>query len=165
MSDSNEDRLGRQKCFFELKNGASNDNGNGAPACVAKSKKPKAPKEQVIIGEVTALLREELARVNGRLAVIEDLLKWMSERLEATQIVKEYYTTLEVARILQKKPYTVREWCRLGRVNAQKAFSGRGLDEEWRISHDELVRIQNEGLLKTKPETQVRSAGRINKPR
>lgn len=93
------------------------------------------------------------------------MLKSISQRLESTQIVKEYYTTLEVAHILRKKAYTVREWCRLGRVNAQKAFSGRGLDDEWRISHDELVRIQNEGLLETKSETHVRSAGRINKPR
>lgn len=60
---------------------------------------------------------------------------------------KEFYTTAEVAQILGKRPYTVREWCRLGRVRGDKAHSGRGLDEEWRVWHEELMQIQNEGPL------------------
>jgi hypothetical protein len=60
---------------------------------------------------------------------------------------KEWYTTAEVARLLGRRPFTVREWCRLQRVHAQKSQGGRGIDAEWRISHAELTRIQNEGLL------------------
>ncbi|MBI3464957.1 MAG: helix-turn-helix domain-containing protein [Planctomycetes bacterium] len=60
---------------------------------------------------------------------------------------KQSYSTHEVARILGRRPFTVREWCRLGRVNARLALSGRGVDKEWRITHEELERIQNEGLL------------------
>ncbi|MAT73486.1 MAG: hypothetical protein CMJ58_28725 [Planctomycetaceae bacterium] len=63
------------------------------------------------------------------------------------QSSKESYSTQEIASILGRKPYTVREWCRLRRINATKAMCGRGCEEEWRVSHDELVRIQNEGLL------------------
>jgi len=33
------------------------------------------------------------------------------------------------------------------RINAFKAMCGRGSEDEWRVSHRELERIQNEGLL------------------
>ncbi len=42
---------------------------------------------------------------------------------------------------------TVREWYRLGRVHAQKKKSGRGVASEWIVSHGELSRVRNEGLL------------------
>ena len=75
------------------------------------------------------------------------------DRIEATlhtlvaqKTVKEYYSTAEVAQILGKAEFTVREWCRLGRVWASKRDCGRGNSKEWMIGHEELVRIQNEGL-------------------
>jgi hypothetical protein len=39
--------------------------------------------------------------------------------------VKDWYTTSEVAQIVGKAEFTVREWCRLGRINARKQRSGR----------------------------------------
>lgn len=76
------------------------------------------------------------------------------ERIEAKleQLVirpkpKEWYTTEEAALLLDRAPWTVRQWCRLARVRARKRPCGRGQSAEWIISHDELVRIQNEGLL------------------
>ena len=68
------------------------------------------------------------------------------QTLVAQRTVKEYYTTSEVANILGKAEFTVREWCRLGRVAAEKRRCGRGRTKEWIISHEELIRIQNEGL-------------------
>jgi hypothetical protein len=61
--------------------------------------------------------------------------------------VKEWYSTAEVAKLLDKAEFTVREWCRLGRVKAQKKKCGRGIASEWMISHAELTRVRNEGLL------------------
>lgn len=61
--------------------------------------------------------------------------------------IKDYYSTTEVAAALNKAEFTVREWCRLGRVVATKRQCGRGNSSEWMISHEELLRIQNEGLL------------------
>jgi len=61
--------------------------------------------------------------------------------------IKDWYSPVEVAEILGKKPYTVREWCRLQRVKARKRPTGRGDADEWEISHDELERIKNHGLL------------------
>src|SRR5262245_58340102 len=78
-----------------------------------------------------------------RLAAIELLL----ETLVAERTVKEWYSTAEVAVILGRAEFTVREWCRLGRVRAEKKKSGRGPASEWIISHAELTRVRNEGLL------------------
>jgi hypothetical protein len=81
--------------------------------------------------------------VEERLERIEQLLATLVEQ----RTVKDWYTTAEVCRILGRTEYTVREWCRLGRVRAEKRPCGRGRSREWMLSHDELLRIQNEGLL------------------
>jgi len=78
-----------------------------------------------------------------RLVRIEELLL----RLVQQKPDKELYTPAEVAEILERAEWTVREWCRLGRVNADKRPCGRGSSQEWIISHEELQRIRNEGLL------------------
>jgi hypothetical protein len=85
-----------------------------------------------------------------------DVLKRL-ERIEAAlnllvkqHTIKEFYTTDEVAEILSRAPFTVREWCRLGRIRDQKRSCGRGTSQEWMISHAELQRIRSEGLLPVK---------------
>ena len=78
-----------------------------------------------------------------RLDRIEAMLSQFIE--QKTQ--KEYYSTSEIAQILERAEFTVREWCRLGRIWAEKRQCGRGNTKEWMISHAELSRIQNEGLL------------------
>ncbi len=81
--------------------------------------------------------------VEERLEKIESMLGVLIER----QQVREWYTTEEVAEILGKAKFTVREWCRLDRVHCRKKDSGRGKHQSWAISHEELLRIQREGLL------------------
>jgi|SRR6516225_11419942 hypothetical protein len=89
--------------------------------------------------EQITLLVERLERIEAAL-----------DLLVKQQTVKEWYTTAEVAKILDKAEFTVREWCRLGRVRAQKRECGRGKSQEWIISHAELFRIRNEGLIPEK---------------
>jgi hypothetical protein len=81
--------------------------------------------------------------IEDRLDRIETLLTRLVDR----ETVKDWYTTDEVARIVNKAEFTVREWCRHGRVRAEKRMSGRGAFPAWVISHQELVRYQREGLL------------------
>ena len=76
------------------------------------------------------------------------------ERLEALlgvlverQQVRDWYSTDQFARSVGKAEFTVREWCRLRRVNAEKRQSGRGSFPAWVISHQELLRYQRDGLL------------------
>ena len=61
--------------------------------------------------------------------------------------VQDWYTTAEVAERCGKAEFTVREWCRLRRIHAEKRNSGRGPHAAWVISHQELLRLQREGLL------------------
>jgi hypothetical protein len=67
--------------------------------------------------------------------------------LRSQQIIRDWYSTAEVSKLLGKAEFTVREWCRLGRVRAEKRGSGRGAFKAWVISHAELQRLQREGLL------------------
>lgn len=84
---------------------------------------------------------------------IEDVIERLSRIEEALnaivqqKTIKEWYTTAEAAEILGKAEFTVREHCRLGRVRASKRPCGRGTSQEWIISHEELQRVRNEGLL------------------
>jgi hypothetical protein len=78
-----------------------------------------------------------------RLERMESMLVVLVER----QTVKEWYSVEEAARLLGKAEFTVREWCRLGRLHAEKKDSGRGAHASWVISHAELLRYQREGLL------------------
>jgi hypothetical protein len=58
------------------------------------------------------------------------------------------YSVNEVAAMLGRRPFTVREWCRLGQVNAFKLPGFRSGDHErWLISSAEVERYRAEGLL------------------
>jgi hypothetical protein len=81
--------------------------------------------------------------IEERLDRIESLLAVLVER----QTVREWYTTEQVARLVGKAEFTCREWCRRGRLRAEKRVSGRGAYPAWVISHTELLRYQREGLL------------------
>lgn len=87
--------------------------------------------------------QEQATHLLSRLERIEGLLTLLIER----QQVREWYSPREAAKILGKSEYCIREWCRLGRCHAQKKHSGRGPYPSWVISHDEVLRIQREGLL------------------
>jgi transposase len=88
-------------------------------------------------------MSHELQTIHERLDRIEELLV----QLIGQRFKKDFYSTAEAARILCRAEFTVREWCRLGRVHATKRQCGRGNTKEWALSHEELTRIQNKGLL------------------
>jgi hypothetical protein len=77
------------------------------------------------------------------LGEIKSLLACLVQREQ----VKEWYTTAEVGAVVGRAEYTVREWCRQGRIAARKKPCGRGRGGEWLISNEELARLRNEGLL------------------
>lgn len=85
-------------------------------------------------------------QVCERLDRIEDLVR----RLAQERVAQKSYSTADVAKILGKAEFTVREWCRHHRIRADKRPCGRGNSQEWMISHEEFTRYQAEGLLPTK---------------
>jgi hypothetical protein len=108
--------------------------------------------------EATTDLLAYLTRLDekvNRLSGMDQKLTQVLDLLVSQSTVKEFYTTAEIAGIVQKDEFTVREWCRLGRINAVKKTSGRGKHKGWAIPHAELLRYQREGLL---PDLRSRSA-------
>jgi hypothetical protein len=95
--------------------------------------------------------------IHACLVVVTDQLAALSERLERVEstlqtlvdqrTIKDYYGVDEVAKMLGKAEFTVREYCRLGRLRAIKRRSGRGKHLAWVVPHEELLRFQREGLL------------------
>jgi hypothetical protein len=81
--------------------------------------------------------------VEERLDTIEKLLLVLVER----QTVKDFYEIEEFSRLVGKSCFTCREWCRLGRIRAEKKLSGRGAYARWAVPHSELLRYRKEGLL------------------
>ncbi len=82
-------------------------------------------------------LEERLTKIEAMLAV-----------LVGRQQVRDWYSVEEFARIVGRAPFTCRQWCRQGRINAEKKTSGRGAHASWVIAHAELQRFQREGLLR-----------------
>ena len=86
---------------------------------------------------------DEFRDLAARLDRIEQTLDLIVQQ----RTIKEWYSTADIAEQHGKAEFTVREWCRLGRVKAEKKECGRGVAGEWMISHEEFVRLKNHGLL------------------
>ena len=93
------------------------------------------------------LIEEGQKQIRNLLAAIQASLVERRDRAEPKIANQRWFTPTEAAELLGKRPYTVREWCRLRRINARKRPTGRGEAEEWEISADEIDRYKNHGLL------------------
>lgn len=60
---------------------------------------------------------------------------------------REWYSVEEFAELVGKAEFTVREWCRHGRIRAEKQPGGRGSYASWVIGRAELDRYRAEGLI------------------
>ncbi|MDB5306431.1 MAG: hypothetical protein JWO38_633 [Gemmataceae bacterium] len=92
---------------------------------------------------------DDITALAQRLDRIESVLTALLER----EMIRDWYEVEEFAKLVGKVPFTCREWCRLGRIKAEKKASGRGKFYSWVISHDELIRYRREGLLPGGPRT------------
>ncbi len=79
-----------------------------------------------------------------------DQLATMVQEMATDHPGREWYAVDEFAELVGKGKFTVREWCRLGRLHAEKQQSGRGRHQAWVISRAELERYRKEGLRGTK---------------
>lgn len=89
-------------------------------------------------------------RLNHIEATVDEKLEAIGRKLDQLierESVKDWYSTQEFGDLIGKAEFTIREHCRLGRLNAQKRRSGRGAYPAWVLSHQELLRYRREGLL------------------
>jgi hypothetical protein len=100
--------------------------------------------------ELSEPVKDQETGVSEKLGAIQASINELHVKFDTlvqARMVKEWYTTAEVAEILNKSHFTVRQWCNNKRIHAKKRDCGRGNSGEWMIAHEELVRIQNQGLL------------------
>lgn len=83
--------------------------------------------------DLSAEIMTELAEMRAMLAEIRD-------RIANPPEVREWYSVDEVAGMLGKSTYTVRQWCNMGRLIAAKRAERRGGTALWSISTEELAR-------------------------
>ena len=89
--------------------------------------------------------------IESQLAEMRSMLVQIQGMLASPKEARGWYTVEEVAKNLGKTPYTVREWCREGRISASKRSERRGGAELWNISAEEVARYKNEGFLPADP--------------
>ena len=84
----------------------------------------------------------------GILHQLLELQRQVIERLEGLgrQNSQSWYSPAEIARLIRRRPATVRGWCRTGQLAARKRMLGRGNKLEWEVSADELQRFRDHGL-------------------
>jgi excisionase family DNA binding protein len=87
-------------------------------------------------GSVMPEAPAEMAEIISRLDRIEKLM--------TLNVVKEAYSVEDVAERLGNAIFTVRQWCNKGHIRATKT-RGVGKRGSWRISAEELARVQEHG--------------------
>ncbi len=91
-------------------------------------------------------LQDRLVSLESTVSTIEQCVS--TNDLPAMQpMARSYYSVPEFANQVGRGEYTVREWCRLARINAEKCDSGRGEAKSWKIPAEELQRYRDHGLL------------------
>jgi transposase len=99
----------------------------------------KEPNERLV--DVVLSMRNELRQLRSELLT----------RPPTQGEGRRSYSVEEAAKILQKAAFTVREWCRNGRIRADKRTEKRGSAELWSIPAEEIERYRDEGLLPRRP--------------
>jgi len=90
------------------------------------------------------IMLEDVATLNRRMAVMEQLVQEIHEFLKSERCEKEWYSTTDAAAFLGKSQFTIQEkWCNQGRIECEKdPNSGK-----WRIPGHEIRRLKQGGSL------------------
>jgi hypothetical protein len=93
--------------------------------------------------EALAILVDRTEQLLERLAKLEASIAAAAEQGKT----HDWYSTADAAKALGLAEFTVRNYCRLGRIRGEKKGSGRGKYQSWVVSHAEIERVRREGLL------------------
>jgi hypothetical protein len=90
-------------------------------------------------------LAATLARLEAK---VDELIRLIKN----PEPIRTHYNLVELAKLLDLKPGTLRIWCRMGRINAERRAERAGGSKQWRVSLEEVARYQNDGLLEIDPK-------------
>jgi Helix-turn-helix domain len=116
---------------------ASRENHRSTTSGITRSTNPRG----------STMSESEMPDVVARLDQLDRKVGQLLDLITKQKTIKDFYTTAEVAEIVGRSEFTVREYCRLGRIKGQKRACGRGKHPAWIVAHAELERFRNEGLL------------------
>ena len=87
------------------------------------------------------------AKLDSLIQRVDDLAAMISQMHPPASAVsgRTWYNVAEAAEQMGKAVFTVREWCRLGRLAADRR-SGSGKGQGWMIAATEIERYRNDGL-------------------
>lgn len=129
--------------------GATGFNATTPDSKLAKVKTPSATleaRERALMAE-RSIAPESISYKLDRLLTVLERIDINISSMANQQRKQDWYTTAETADLLGVAEDTVRDWCRFGRIHAEKKGSGRGPNKGWAISHDEIERYRKSGLL------------------
>ncbi len=88
------------------------------------------------------LVMQSILMLGQQMTALDQKVTAMFQLLEKRKIVKDWYTTGEVAEIMRVSHYTVQErWCNQGRIECEKdPDTGK-----WRIPGREVQRLRKGG--------------------
>ena len=106
-----------------------------------------------------ARLQDSVGALDAKLdAVLAELRSRPVQAVDRPMsIARTSFSVEEVAGMLGRSAYTVREWCRNGQINASKRSERRGAGMLWSITAEEVARHKNEGLLPISPDRNNRN--------
>src|SRR5205814_1070172 len=85
-----------------------------------------------------------------RLDTLSEQIRSLQEQLQGGECDElESISVQQAAARLSRAPFTIRQWCRTGRIGCHRAQSGRGPYAEWRIPIESIRYYQVHGLLPT----------------
>lgn len=87
-----------------------------------------------------------IAQVDRIEQMLVEMLKLGNASKLAEFKAEQAMTVEQAARHLKRRPFTVREWCRKGRIKAYRA-TARGPYAEWRIPAESIKAYLAHGLL------------------
>jgi hypothetical protein len=93
--------------------------------------------------QIEAAVIQTLNSISTKVEGLSDQLESVQDAISKLGVAKEWYSTSEVAEMMDVTPYTVRErWCNKGRIKCEKDPEN---SREWRIPGHEFERLRRGG--------------------
>jgi hypothetical protein len=95
-------------------------------------------------------LADRVTALQGQMTALQDQMTRFEQARQNAEPEPPALTVAEAAARVNRSKFTVREWCRLGRIHCKRATSRRGPYAEYRIPVESIRYYKDHGLLPLK---------------